>query len=111
MTDTTPVWGTCGQFPEKRIAPNRQSGGKIGLQRPSRRHASPVRVPGFDDGPRAVADRRYWLAIGEEGSREGNRGGLHTQRVGIDDAAWQHQRVEIVGPPSLCITPSTERRA
>ena len=43
-----------------------------------------------------MADRRQRLAGCAEGANEGNRFGLQAQLVRIDDAAGQHQRVEII---------------
>jgi amino acid efflux transporter len=51
---------------------------------------------GLDEGPRRVADRRDGLAAGDEVADERDGVRVGAQRVGVRDAAGEHERVEVV---------------
>ena len=78
------------------IHPVRSRVPEIGFQRRPRGHAASTRRAGFNDRPRTVADRSHWLAGVEKCFHESNRLRLRPECVGIDNATWQMQRVEIL---------------
>src|SRR5699024_6814467 len=59
-------------------------------------HAAPTHHVGFDHYPRAVADHAHRLAAAHEITHEAHRVLVHAQRVGIEHAARQDQRIELV---------------
>src|SRR5690606_15854724 len=83
------------------VGPDRWPGG----------YAAAARDARFDEQPRAVADRRDWLAGLEEGAHEVDRLLVESKIVGIHLPARKDERIEVVSACAVDVQVHVERVA
>src|SRR5690606_29640908 len=70
---------------------------QIGSETRVARESASVEDIGVGENPRAVADHAYGLVLLEECAREIDRCLVEAEVIRVHDAAWEHERIEIIG--------------